>query len=164
MEPDESKLAKAKAEKEKAEKEKAEKEKTLKDKVEKDVLERSKDPTKKLAHLMKEAGRVKTKFTQTLLRARELAEQIPSDQKFEWARNNPKGDHMIQGEMKALKEHLTEFHREFLLAKDLNVIKKKNSVEAMTLELASLVAMEQQIGHLAAKIDRFLEATELMNK
>jgi hypothetical protein len=146
------------------EKEKARVDKEMLDKEKADKCSREKDdPKKKFSMLVRDGIRVKVKLTSATLRAVEIEQEINRDGKFQWARNNDKGDRLIKTSVENVRSHLNDWHRDFLVTSEFATIKKKYSVDLITVELTRFIAMEAMIDKLKTTCDGFVQASDLLS-
>lgn len=146
------------------EKEKARVDKEMLDKDKADKCSKEKDdPKKKFSMLVRDGTRVKQKLTSATLRAVEIEQEINRDGKFQWARNNDKGDRLIKTSVEVVRSHLNDWHRDFLVTSEFATIKKKYSVDRIVVELTRFIELEPMIDKLKTTCDGFVQASDLLS-
>ena len=126
--------------------------------TEKETAEKKRHQT-----IFKDAARVKSKVTTASLRAVEIETEIQKNGKYAWARNNEKGDKLIKSQVSSLKNDMTDWHRDYMIAIDLGEMKKKYSIDRIAMELTSFTALEKKVDRMKAICDTIVKATDLMD-
>ena len=106
---------------------------------------------------------MKSKVTTTSLRAVEIETEIKKNGKYAWARNNEKGDKLIKSHQESLKDDMTDWHRDYMIAIDLSDLKKRYSIDQIATELTSFISLEQKVDRMKASCDTIVTATDLMD-
>ena len=119
---------------------------------------------KKLAELLKNSLRVKGLYITTTQRAEGILGEVKLDGKYQWARGNPKGDQLISDKLSDIRDGLSEFLREYLVASDLRALKKKYDDSRVVVELSEFVQYEDKIKNLASVLDAMVSASDLMGR
>jgi hypothetical protein len=120
------------------------------------------DPKKKLVDLMKNAMKLKGLFNSATMRAERIISEVAKDGRFAWARQNDKGDRLIQSKIDILRSSTTDWMQEFLLEKDFNTMRKKYEGSVIIVELTNFMQSEKMVDDLDRTCDAFVNASEVM--
>lgn len=120
------------------------------------------DPKKKLVDLMKNALKLKGLFNSATMRAERIISEVAKDGRFAWAKQNDKGDRLIQSKIDILRSSTTDWMQEFLLVKDFNTMRKKYESSVIIVELTNFMQSEKMVDDLDKTCDAFVNASEVM--
>ena len=122
-----------------------------------------KDPSKiKEALVLKEASKLKTKFLHANSNATQIMMMIENDETYKWAKGNPKGELRVRQAEEDLKKGMRDFHKEYVINKNWQDLKKKFTKEEVIVELTSFLSLAKKIDHLENVCEAFYKASEVM--
>ena len=123
---------------------------------------KGKAKAKAKATLFKDINRVKASYTNATQRADEILRETKSAGKFQWARDNQRGDKMVMERLDSLREEVSEWGREFLVAKDLKFLKSQYDEATMNVEMQKFVGLEKKVEKLAAACEAIVRASDTL--
>jgi hypothetical protein len=99
-----------------------------------------------------------TSFAEELLRSIESGEG-----EHEWAQDNRKGDKLITCALKDVRSDLTDFHKQWMLTKNINDLRKKCSPEQLIIELTAFNKISDKVTQLEIICNKVVRASETLS-